>query len=215
MINFIKGCSIPNSEKLCEEYNLEESNMILANVNAEKILKIIYDFIDMQDKDSRVFLFIEVPSQLEDEKILKKSTNLENGIEVGVLESTHKDVYYMDDIPIQVFKDIIEPVKDVLVNDGMTIFGVGNHITGDEIGKYAYNEVMLHYHEDIKNYEKLFNDNGIKKNQNRISPWDLINNNNPGKSEIYIDKDGKNIYDIIDAFKESFEEFYKAEQREE
>jgi len=39
MINFVKGCSIPNSEKLFEEYNLEENNRILANVNAEKIFK--------------------------------------------------------------------------------------------------------------------------------------------------------------------------------
>ena len=35
------------------------------------------------------------------------------------------------------------------------------------------------------------------------------------KCEIYTGKDGRNIYDIIDAFKETFEEFYKAEQRQE
>ena len=40
MINFIKGCNIKNSSNLSEEYTIEE-NAIRANVNAEKILKLI------------------------------------------------------------------------------------------------------------------------------------------------------------------------------
>ena len=42
---------------------------------------------------------------------------------------------------------------------------------------------------------------------------DIINKNNQGECVIYTGKDGRNIYDIVDAFKETFEEFYKAEQR--
>ena len=40
MIEFIKGCKIPNSENLKEEYKIS-GNWIKANVNASKILKII------------------------------------------------------------------------------------------------------------------------------------------------------------------------------
>lgn len=211
MINFIKGCKIPNSDKLCEEYSFQEGNMILANVNAEKILNIIYNFIDMQDDNSKLFLFLEVPSDLKDETVIKEATDTE----VGILENSHKDVYYMDYIPKKVIKDVIEPVKDILINDGFTCFGIGNLDTSDEIGKYKYNTVMLHYAEDIKDYEKIFIDNQISKNQNMIMPEDLINKDNPGECEIYTGKDGRNIYDVVEAFKDTFEEFYKAETREE
>ncbi len=154
-------------------------------------------------------------------------------------------------------KEVIEPVKEILINDGFTCFGVGNIETGDEIGKYKYNTMMLHYANDLQKYESIFIDNGIVKNQdmimaediiNKNNPGeceiytgkdgrniydivdadngivkneemimveDIINKNNPGECEIYTGKDGRNIYDIVDAFKETFEEFYKAEQREE
>ena len=147
----------------------------------------------------------------DDENIVKEATDTE----AGILEGAHKDVYYMDYIPKKVIKEVIEPVKEILINDGFTCFGVGNIETGDEIGKYKYNTMMLHYSNDLQKYENIFIDNGIVKNQEMIMAEDIINKNNPGECEIYTGKDGRNIYDIVDAFKETFEEFYKAEQREE
>ena len=211
MINFVKGCKIKDADKLLEEYSFQEDNMIIANVNAEKIIKIIYDFIDMQNENASFFFFLEVPSSLDDENIVKEATDTE----AGILESAHKDVYYMDYIPKKVIKEVIEPVKEILINDGFTCFGVGNIETGDEIGKYKYNTMMLHYSNDLQKYENIFIDNGIVKNQEMIMAEDIINKNNPGECEIYTGKDGRNIYDIVDAFKETFEEFYKAEKREE
>lgn len=159
MINFVKGCKIKDADKLLEEYSFQENNIIIANVNAEKILKIIYDFIDMQNGNASFFFFLEVPSSLDDEDIVKEATDTE----AGILESEHKDVYYMDYIPKKVIKEVIEPVKEILINDGFTCFGVGNIETGDEIGKYKYNTMMLYYSNDLQKYENIFIDNGIVK----------------------------------------------------
>ena len=49
---------------------------------------------------------------------------------------THNDVYYLDGIPQPVANKILDIGNDILINDGMVIFGIGNHNTGDEIGKY-------------------------------------------------------------------------------
>lgn len=209
MINFIKGCNIKNSSNLSEEYTIEE-NAIRANVNAEKILKLIKEFVKKQDKKSSLFLFIEVPCSLNDETIKKEATDTEPGI----MEESHNDVYYLDGIPQPVANKILDIGNDILINDGMVIFGIGNHNTGDEIGKYKYNEVFLYFKDDIKDYESIFINNKLEKNIDLISPWDLINENNPGESNKYTNENGMDIYDLIKTFEESFEEFYKAEKRE-
>lgn len=211
MFKFVKGCSIKKYDNLKEGYCIE-NNAIRANVGADKILRIMKDFVKMQDKESRLFLFIEVPCNLNDEKIKKEATETEVGI---IDETTHKDVYYLDGIPQQVANKILEGASDILINDGMVSFGIGNHFTDDEIGKYSYNEVYLYFKDDIKEYEKLFIKNKIEKDNNLLSPWDLINENNPGISEKYTNKNGMDIYDLIKTFEDSFEEFYKAEKRAE
>ena len=210
MFKFVKGCNIQNSEGLTEGYTIEE-NAIRSNVEANKIEKLMQDFIDMQDKEAKLFLFIEVPCNLKDEKVVKEATDEEVGI---IEESTHNDVYYMDGIPQEVAGTILKQASELLINDGLVIFGFGNHFTGDEIGKYKYNEVVLYFKDDIKEYEKLYKNNKIKKVDDLISPWDLINKDNPGVCDSYKTKDGMDVYDLIEAFDNSFEEFYKAEKRE-
>ena len=210
MINFIKGCHIPNAGELNEEYLIKDNNMIVANVNAEKIMKIIYEFVDKQKEDAPLFFFLEVPSKLDDEEIIKEATEEE----MGIIRNSHRDVYYMDYVPQKLIKRILDPVKDILVNDGLTTFGIGNFDTADEVGKHEYNTVMLYSKESIKEYEPILVNNGIVYNQEMISPEDLISEDNPGECSIYEGTDGKNIYDIIDRFKECFDEFYKAETRE-
>ncbi len=91
MINFVKGCKIKDADKL-----------------------LVYDFIDMQNENASFFFFLEVPSSLDDENIVKEATDTE----AGILEGAHKDVYYMDYIPKKVIKEVIEPVKEILINDG-------------------------------------------------------------------------------------------------
>ena len=103
MINFIKGCNIKNSSNLSEGYTIEE-NAIRANVNAEKILKLMKEFVKKQDKNSSLFLFIEVPCSLNDETIKKEATDTEPGI----MEESHNDVYYLDGIPQPVANKILD-----------------------------------------------------------------------------------------------------------
>lgn len=203
MIQFVKGCQVPNSENLKEEYSIE-GNWIIANVDADKILKIIYDFIDRQAEDSYLFLFLEVPCKLEEERKIQKVD----------AEHFHNNVYYQDGIPKKSIKEILNPISDVLIQDGLVTFGVGNHITKDEIGKYKYNEIKLFFEDSMKDYDKIFEDNDIPKNDERVSPWDLINPNNHGTCDAYTDEHGKTIYDVIENLSTS-DMFYKAEIRNE
>ncbi len=212
MLEFVKGSKIKDSKVLKEGYSIEQDKglkYIRANVNANKILKLIYDFVDKQKDNDRLFLFFEVPCNLKDETVVKEST--EDG--AVIIEETHNDVYYLDGISKEILKKILDPVSDVLINDGLVIFGVGNHFTGDEIGKYKYNEMFVYFKDETKNYKDIFKNNNILEDNNLVSPWDIIKEDNPGESEKYTDENGMDIYDIIKSFQDSFQEFYKAEVR--
>ena len=66
MLKMIKGAKINDSDNLNEEYMVVDNHLI-ANINADKILNIINDFIDIQ-QDS-LFLIIEVQTNEKDENI--------------------------------------------------------------------------------------------------------------------------------------------------
>lgn len=89
----------------------------------------------------------------------------------------------------------------------MSSFGLGNFTTNDEIGKYKYNQVKL-LSNNTEKYEELFRKNNIKRNDNVVLSVNLINPNNPGICNICKDKDGKDIYKIVENLKK-YKTFYK------
>ncbi len=203
MIEFIKGCKIPNSENLKEEYKIS-GNWIKANVNASKILKLMYEFTEMQEDDEPLFLFLEIPSNKENQKDIeefykKRKYKIKNGF--------YYDIYYLDGISKKFFKELLNKSGEILLNDGMSSFGLGNFTTNDEIGKYKYNQVKL-LSDSIEKYEELFRKNNIERNDNVVLSVNLISPNNPGICNIYKDRSGKDIYKIVEKLKE-YKTFYK------
>lgn len=203
MIEFIKGCKIPNSENLKEEYKIS-GNWIKANVNASKILKLMYEFTEMQKDDEPLFLFLEIPSNKENQKNIEE---IDNKRKYKIKNGFYYDIYYLDGISKKFFKELLNKSGEILLNDGMSSFGLGNFTTNDEIGKYKYNQVKL-LSNNTEKYEELFRKNNIKKNDNVVLSVNLINPNNPGICNIYKDKDGKDIYKIVENLKK-YKTFYK------
>ncbi len=205
MLNFIRGAQVPNAQMLEEGYK-PFGNRIEANVNAEKIKQVIYNFIEINDQDP-LFLFIEAASNLKDERVLKKPTDTD----MGLIEETHNDVYYLDGLSAKAIRKVLEPFCEILIHDGMTVFGVGSNKTGDEIGKYRYNIMRLYSSERLQQYNKIFEKENIIQKSTLITAWNIIDKNNPGYSTIY-KANGRDIYDVIEALKSIG--LYKAGQRE-
>ena len=152
-----------------------------------------------------------MPCNLDEEEIIREATDKE----VGILKTKRRKVYYLDDISHQMAKEIINLAGDVLINDGFAAFGIGNHITNDEIGKDGYNIVNIFYYSNVDKYLKLLEKNGIVLNDNMREAGDIIGPENPGICSIYKDDDGRDIYFVEKFFKENFEGFYEAEIRDE
>ncbi len=115
MLKMIKGAIVTCADKLKEEYEIK-NNYLIANVNEDKILKIINEFIELQKEE--IFLILEVPTNLNNEK---------------VKNIFHKDVYYIDNISKEYAKEILNSIGLLFVNDGAGQIRIGNHVTHAEI----------------------------------------------------------------------------------
>lgn len=65
MLNIKKGCAVPFTEKLREEYQTEE-NRITANVGADKLKAVLEYFLSMYCEP--VFFIPELPTNANDEE---------------------------------------------------------------------------------------------------------------------------------------------------
>lgn len=151
-------------------------------------------------------MFFEIPCTKTEEDELKKTRPKEM-----TSDGFYYNVYYLDNISKSFIKEILSMMGEVLLNDGLSSFWVGNFTTGDEIGKYKYNEVKI-LTENTKKYEKLLKNNEIKRNDEVVLARYLTSKDNPGVCTRYKDSEGRDVYKIVDALKE-VEGFYKYRMR--
>ncbi len=205
MLKMIRGVTLANTDKLYEGYTYR-NDRIIASVNADKMQKIIEGFIK-ENNDTDLFLFIEVPANLDDENVVEKYPN--GGIIKGPM---HNDVYYLDGISPKALIRLLEPFYEILINDGLSSFGVGNPYR-EEIGKYKYNEMILFSHENTEKYVRIFDRCQIPFTDDLVTAYDNVSPETPGICEMYTDPQGRDIYSVIELLSECG--LYKAEQREE
>ncbi len=183
MIELKKSCKVPFPKKLFEEYEIYDKS-ISANVNTSKVLDMMRFFIRMHDEP--IFFILELPRRA-DGNIIKKiqtDTELEN------------DVYFIDGMDAEKANLCLDEFGELLVQDGMNIFGIGCHISHDEIlfGKY---NVLTIYSEEISKFFDLMKSFDIKKTSKLVTAWDTFDHRHPGESTTYISDDiGYDIYDI-------------------
>lgn len=65
MLQMTKGCYVPLADKLCEQYS-EKDGCFTANINGDKIEKLMREYISMQKE--KVFFILELPANEADEK---------------------------------------------------------------------------------------------------------------------------------------------------
>jgi len=199
MIELKECCKVPYPEKLFEEY-YEDGSAMYANVSASKVLDMMKCFIDMHKEP--LFFILEIPETLE---------NLELG-ETSSVDDFYTDVYYIDGMEKEQAVRVLETVGDILVKDGLNTFGIGAHISHDEIlfGKYNF---MVAFAPNTSKMKKLFSKFKIKKTENFVSAFNTFDAGHPGECRRYTSSDGKTIFDIPEIL--SSEGIYFAEKRAE
>ena len=189
MLELKCGCIVPFPEKLAEEYEIR-NDAVYANINASRVLDMMKRFAEMRDEP--MFFILELPRREEDgiteSKILKNVNDY--------------DVYFIDGLDYTAVCELLDAVGGFLVKDGMNLFGIGGHESGEEILFGRYN-VMTLYTKSTDKYRKFFAEFGIRETDNLITAWNTFDEDHPGECNLYVSKEtGKTIYDIPEVYKD-------------
>ena len=190
MFNLIKGAKFAKTELLKEGYSID-GDWLTANVSAENI-RPAFDRFLQEEGDQLYSFWIEEPSSLKDENIVKEA--MEDA--ASMVESLHMDVYYLDGITADVIRQLLDAFGNILIHDGLAYFGVLSE-NGDELGKYKCN-VLRGYSSGgaLERIANVFEGIGIHKNDGLITIWDLTGPELPAVSSRYTEE-GKDMPGII------------------
>lgn len=188
MLKLAKGYKIYEPQKLNEGYEIANDVSIMANVNVEKIAEVFQHFIVIHEEP--LFFILELPV----------TSDREEPVAPGVLEETHKDVYYIDGCIQEECLVLLERYGELLINDGISRFGFGCHESGDEIMLDKYNVVTI-YSRTLSKYNVFFEAHEIHRVSQLVTAGDTFSNDKPGQAERY-ECNGKTVYDLPDDLKE-------------
>lgn len=102
--------------------------------------------------------------------------------------------------------------RKILLNDGISQFGVGSHITNDEMMICKYNIVNLYRNDEQSTLMTDFRNAGIRKENNLVTASDMLSPATPGECTM-CEQYGRTVYDIPPVFAELG--MYMAERCEE
>lgn len=178
---------------LLKEGFMTKGDRICAQVSAEHILGVMRRYLER--RENSLFFFMELPLDLEEENIERQPAETEPGI----IRGSRYKVYFLDDISRETCETFLDLFGEILLHDGLSAFGFGDH--SSEVGKYKYNQMMIYDREDITAAKGLLTEAGVPEREHLLFAWDLINEENPGVSERYKDSGGRSVFDIVDALK--------------
>lgn len=187
MFNTASGVTIPFPERIEEKYTLR-GNSISINISFEKLKSLIEDFVI--ELCEPLFLFIHLPLIEDEEKELRNNDTV----------PFHSEVLYLDGQTKKQIGEIMEQYGTVLLNDGISQFGIASHKTEDEIFIQKYKLVSI-YSKDVSRYSILMDKYGIVYTESLITAWETFSREHPGEcSKVTIDK--VDVYSIVELLKE-------------
>jgi hypothetical protein len=187
MFNTASGVRIPFPEKIEEKYMLD-GNWMNFNISFEKLNFLFEDFL--KDLCEPLFLFIHLPLlQNEEKELLQKGSN-----------SFHSEVLYLDGQTKNQICEIMQQYGEILLNDGMSQFGIASHKTKDELYIQKYKMVGI-YSKEIDKYINLMDKYKISETDHLITAWNTFSQEHPGECSPATFNEN-NIYDVVELLKE-------------
>ncbi len=185
MFKTASGVDIPYLERIKEEYAVSE-NRIMFNISFEKIKPFILDFVS--NLSEPLFFIIQKPL---------KEKYKPNSFTKGPFKA---ELLYFD-LPTKTqILEVLDLYGEIILNDGMSQFGIQSHDTGDEIF-FAKYKIAFIFSKDVEKHSFLLNKYGIRKTSHLITAWDVVSPDSPGKrSKVIVDN--KDIIDVAEELKE-------------
>lgn len=196
------GVTVTNLEGIHPCYEVLEKetySSFLINIDINVLEQLLDQFCN--ELDEPCFFILEVPTNENDERTLRKSNS----------DPFHRDVYYWDGCSREMLKDIMRQYGTLLLNDGMSRFGFASHRSKDEIyvGKYKITNILT---KNAQKYHQMLAAYDIPYEEQIKTVWKNFSSETPGEARI-IQIDGINVYDLVEILLK--QGLYFAERREE
>lgn len=196
------GVKAADLSGISEGYSVAETGkgytLLTINVSAERLQETFLGLAEMVSTPG--FAVIEIPTDLEKEKKLRKSDK----------DPLHRDVYYLDGIDFGRLKLLFVKHSWFFLEDGQITFGFGCHKGHDEVFISRY-KILNIYADEPDKYVRALQELGYERREPLKTVWDNFSENNPGSTEM-LTKDGKSIYSLVEELEQ--EGLYFAEHRE-
>lgn len=113
MFQTAPGVTIPFPEKIQEQFQVYEGQLIRANISFEKLRPILTEFY--QSLPEPLFFVLQMPLSIQEER------------QLGCDEILHQEVCYLDGQTREQMDSIFHSYGQILLEDGMSQFAIASH----------------------------------------------------------------------------------------
>jgi len=178
------GVIIPFPEKMKEAFQLIEHGLRF-QVSFEKLGAMLDEFFAQLEEP--LFFVLQLPLTQQEEEARYQTCE----------GPFHDKVCYLDGQTKEQIREILRQYGELLLNDGISQFGVASHGTGDEMFVQKYKLVDIYCH-DPQMYFNFLQKYGLKQTDKLLSPWDTFTHETPGNSRA-IEINSIQVFDVYDA----------------
>ena len=119
MFQTAPGVTIPFPEKIQEQFQVYEGQLIRANISFEKLRPILTEFY--QSLPEPLLFVLQMPLSIQEER------------QLGCGEILHQEVCYLDGQTREQMDSIFHSYGQILLEDGMSQFAIASHASHEDI----------------------------------------------------------------------------------
>ena len=188
MFQTAAGVAIPFPEKMKEEYQAFEK-CIRFHVSFQKLGAMLEDFLTRLMEP--LFFVLQLPLTRQEEEALGAKTGQR------LANASHERVCYLDGQSKEQIRAILRQYGELLLNDGISQFGVASHAIYDEMFIMKYKLVDI-YSDNPSKYIDLMEHYELAPTDKLLTAWDTFSRETPGQTR-RIEMDGITVYEVYDA----------------
>lgn len=182
------GYKVKGSELIKESYSIE-GETIFINLDAKHYKDVMHKFCLQLPEP--VFFILEIPCDELKENELRKNNS----------DPFHKEVCYIDGLSHEAIDTFFAAFSEVLVNDGLSLFGFSSHNSQVEVMKDKYNCLRV-YSENKERFIKVLEESNVPFVDHIVLASDIVTQENPAVCNRYEDADYRTVFDVAQFLKE-------------
>ena len=186
MFQTAPGVTIPFPEKIQEQFQVYEGQLIRANISFDKLRPILTEFY--QSLPEPLFFVLQMPLSIQEER------------QLGCDEILHQEVCYLDGQTREQMDSIFHSYGQILLEDGMSQFAIASHASHEEVFIQKY-KLADFYSPSPRRFIPLLQRYGLTETSHLFTVWDTFSQETPGECR-RIAREELDVYAIAERLKE-------------